>query len=631
MRRIFAAAGFAAVLSGASVAGAVDLPPIADKPLRLDVTETSIFNWHFDNRNDLPDDDRYGEWIQRLDTKLSWSRLTFGFRLDSAAYYFAPTAPYLADGDATRFSQYQKTLVNRYQTSIYPSKLYLTYSTPDLELTAGDFYVQFGRGLVLSLRKIDEVAVDTTLRGGKVEWHGHQGGFRYGATVVGGYTNPVRVDEASGRRLVAPRAWWFAGMPTPVSPAALAADPNVPQHDYGYVGTTHESFRPDGIVGAHLEAGTNDVLLGAQASVLSRGGLGPLGSKSDGALSDVTLDTGTVGRANRFIETGSASISMPNLPGSTALYVEVAGQRLDTATSPLGTADPKQKNTDGHAVYASLSTGGDPVNLLLEVRHTRRFWPLLANVSPPSAQEFLILAYNAPPTTEPITNDTELGFFGTCTTGGRARVDVALTKSMTAYASVGRYATWAERVGGDCGASSGSLSSAERNDVWDPYVGVQASYDRHKSHINAWTGIRLDDTPQPFATPTGAETTIYYRETYVRYDWFHVLSDVWAVQDQGVHRLRAEYQTDVAPWREGENYVALQWRSKLIFGLGYEYYDRGGELRHYVNGSALWRFTPDTSVRAFVGQQRPALRCVSGVCRQFPPFEGAKVELVMRF
>ena len=28
---------------------------------------------------------------------------------------------------------------------------------------------------------------------------------------------------------------------------------------------------------------------------------------------------------------------------------------------------------------------------------------------------------------------------------------------------------------------------------------------------------------------------------------------------------------------------------------------------------------------------RPALRCVSGVCRQFPAFEGVKLEAVIRF
>jgi len=46
---------------------------------------------------------------------------------------------------------------------------------------------------------------------------------------------------------------------------------------------------------------------------------------------------------------------------------------------------------------------------------------------------------------------------------------------------------------------------------------------------------------------------------------------------------------------------------------------------------AQWRFTTASLVRAYVGQNRPALRCISGVCRQFPAFEGARLEAVVTF
>jgi hypothetical protein len=37
------------------------------------------------------------------------------------------------------------------------------------------------------------------------------------------------------------------------------------------------------------------------------------------------------------------------------------------------------------------------------------------------------------------------------------------------------------------------------------------------------------------------------------------------------------------------------------------------------------------TVNLFVGQRRGGIRCVSGVCRPFPPFEGVKLELSSRF
>ena len=37
------------------------------------------------------------------------------------------------------------------------------------------------------------------------------------------------------------------------------------------------------------------------------------------------------------------------------------------------------------------------------------------------------------------------------------------------------------------------------------------------------------------------------------------------------------------------------------------------------------------NLRLFVGQQRGGLRCVSGICRLFPAFSGARIELTLRF
>ncbi len=628
--RLAAGCASALVALGASSARALDLPAVADKPVRVDVTDTTIFNWHSDNRNAARDDDHYGEWINRLDTKLSWHKLTVGFRLDSAAYYSAPSPGWLASrelaaaqplpaGTSDRaywdasYAGAERALLNRYRETIYPSKLYATWSTPELEATLGDFYVQFGRGLVLSLRKIDEVAVDTTLRGAKVEAHGKLAGVRWGGTLVGGWANPVRVDEASGRRLVAPASFVMLGMPTPSEgspdPAARVAN-----------------YRPDGIVGARIEVGTDELLAGVQTSIVSRGGLGEL-LRDRGDLGEVTYSGATLARADKFIETASVSLSAPRLPGNTAAYLEVAGQRLDAASRLLGGASSPPADVDGHAVYASVSVGGDPVNLLVELRHTRRFWPLLANTSAP---EFAILAYSAPPTTGPITTDSEFGAFGTCTTGGRARLDARVAGELKTYASLGVYRTWAER-NGTCDAFGEGLRDVDRNDVLDPFVGAMTSYDEHRSHVNAWGGVRVDQAATPFVSAAGTSTRSYYREVYARYDWLHTVAPGWAVQDQGFHRVRAENETDAERWHEGENYLSVQWASRAIVSFGYEYLDRHGDWLNFWNGGFLWRFTPDTSARLFVGQQRGALRCISGVCRQFPPFEGAKVEVIARF
>jgi hypothetical protein len=131
---------------------------------------------------------------------------------------------------------------------------------------------------------------------------------------------------------------------------------------------------------------------------------------------------------------------------------------------------------------------------------------------------------------------------------------------------------------------------------------------------------------------------------------------------QGFHRHRYEPLSVQAPWMEGENYTALQWSPHFSGIIGYEYFakeqcepSRSATLSSparpqsnfcsYVNGGVQWRAAgagaerPQTkyvaqlfdSVNLFVGQRRGAIRCVSGVCRQFPPFEGARLEVTSRF
>ena len=56
-----------------------------------------------------------------------------------------------------------------------------------------------------------------------------------------------------------------------------------------------------------------------------------------------------------------------------------------------------------------------------------------------------------------------------------------------------------------------------------------------------------------------------------------------------------------------------------------------GGVQHFLNVGLQNKFSDAISLKVFAGQQRGALKCVSGVCRVFPPFEGAKAELVVRY
>src|SRR5277367_509522 len=172
MRRARVAGPFAvALVLSCSRAWAVDVGHADGAPVQLDVTETSIVSQRFDARGaERFQDSGWGQWQNRLDAALRWERWTVGQRLDSAVYWRRPVDnPGFASLPVSTQQSVASDNESRFQNSIYPAKLWATYSAPGLEITAGDAYVQFGHGLTLSMRKIDELGIDTTLRGAKVQ------------------------------------------------------------------------------------------------------------------------------------------------------------------------------------------------------------------------------------------------------------------------------------------------------------------------------------------------------------------------------------------------------------------------------------------------------------------------------
>jgi hypothetical protein len=677
--RLAAAASLAPLLAAAG-ASAAEVPNVGGKPMLIDVTNTSIIDYHFNNRNDAPpgissvpnqDDDFYGEWLDRLNVQLSWWRLRFGLRLDTALYYHTPNA----DTVATLIAD-QKQLINqiaglgapvyainyadafyrdlhtRYLRTVYPAKLYLGYTQPGVDVTVGDFYVQLGRGLVFSARKIDELAVDTTVRGAKVVADHAFGPVQLGATLFAGQMNPLRIDDPSGRRLNGEGSALFFGFPQD-GPLryynVVAPQPGVPGMVSPATDPATPNYFEDTVVGGRIELGTKYVQFAENTAVLLR-------KAHDYATTDPS-------REHNRILNASGSINVPSILQHGDLYLEVAGQQM-------GDGQSGQPDLSGYAVYASGTVTGGPVSVSLELKNYRNFFPLSANVDTTTAghgaPEFSLLTYSQPPTAEPIYNEVISGGSpDVCITGGRARVDYRFGPHLSAFAWLGRYTSWSE-IPATLSPNDGScvISAQTQTNSWDTAAGFDLGYDGGKSHAKAWVGEHVSDDVVARAAPGLAVPVLpFYHEGYLRYDVIMHLAGPVSLQMQGFHRHRYEPLSYPQPWMEGENYIALQWSPHLSAAFGMEYLTnpdlcpparpgtpsqsaRTGEgVCTYVNGGITWRSHGSgtagptqrafeqlfDTVRAFVGQTRPAVRCVSGVCRSFPAFEGARLEITSRF
>lgn len=667
------------LLAHPGLARAVDIDDVGGQTLTLDITNTSAWAYHFDNRNDFAqgtpspatlNDDRYGEWLDRLNVQIFYWKLRAGVRIDTATYGGQPsdtklytTATKRIGPDATGvqindyYNAFRRDLHTRFRNTYYPSKIYVGYTSPGIDLTLGDFYAQLGRGLVFSVRKVDELAIDTTVRGAKAQFKPNVKDGQLSATIFAGQLNPIRVDEQSGRQLTGNGSPLFFGFPRARDFTYYNFD------DQGHAGYVTDRARPsyieDSTIGAGVEAGPKFMTLGGNASWVFRNAydtelLDCIASGRGNCASQYPVfDTTNQARLHNRIFTASGSLNFPKLGDYGDLYMEVATQKLGqgraTSLDPAG-GYVRVPDRTGYAVYLSTTFRGGPVSVNFEGKHYRSFFPLAANINASGASdptfstpEFDFVAYNQVPTAEPIYVE-QLGQPNLCITGGRARADVRMSPKVAAYTWVGHYVSFSEI---DANNFECKTDDKLRTGTWDAAIGGELSLEDGKSNVKAWVGVR--NTNRAVAVDnvnTGGATDAFYREGYIRYDITKHIAGDFAIQAQGLHRHRYEPLLTSDAWNEGENYTALHWSPHFAFIFGYEYLGRRGctpdpktTVCHYFNGGLQFRAAEGEKVWAkifdtisvFVGQRRGAIRCVSGVCRQFPPFEGARLELVSRF
>ncbi|HXK18415.1 MAG TPA: DUF6029 family protein [Polyangiaceae bacterium] len=621
MRRLLCALPFSAALI-ALPALALEPGSVAGEPVLVDVNESSSVYYNFDNRDSKPNqvatraNDDFGLIYNRLSLQATAGHVSLGVRVDNVWFYASPNATQLAL-DLTNEAQpsdrpgYFRSklddagleLSNRYINWVYPSKYYLTYSRPGLEATFGDAGAQLGRGMVLSVRKRDELGSDTTIRGARVSLSS-RGPVALKLTALAGELNPLRIDEASGRYLGVPSGGdAFATLSEGGMPRAIRTD-FAPLTGNCQTSATC-SYAPDRIVAGQIEFSGEHWKLGTQGSALLR---------------QAPLSDDLVRSAGRVV-TLSQSVELPRLAKNLSLYGELAFQQLGerAATTRF---DP------GYGAYVSASYTPQDVALTLEGRHYRRLFPLSANVKLARAREFSSLAYNQIPTTEPEDTDTEFESMNTCVTGARLRGDFRLRRGVRALGSLSHYLTYAESGANEACA----ITDQQLNRVYDVSSGFALDSSDRRKHLELLLGGRLDHAGRELALADGSQSHLFYTEGYLRHQLELPLAGDFSVSLTGRHRRREQAEGGPGvPWGEGEEVLGVEWADHSSLGLGAEYDTRPGVPHRYFNIELAHRPTPSSRIALFAGQRRGALRCVGGICRLYPPFEGVRLDVAVRF
>jgi hypothetical protein len=665
---------------------AVEVEDVAGEPLTVDVTNTAIANYLFDNRNDssttLPPpstvvDDTFGEFIDHLNLSVYYWRFRLGMRVDLNTYYAQlddydlrdiakerlppdPGNPFGPSG-VDRYdyeNAFRRELHTRYKNTIYPSKLFAGYTAPGVDITIGDFYAQLGRGIVLSVRKIDEVGQDTTIRGFKTSFKKSFEDGSLSVTALAGQANPLRVDDQTGRRLHGAGSLLFFGFPEAKDFTYYTFDQS------GAAGYVTDKARPsyleDAIYGLSVEAGPKQVLIGAHSSLIVRKSNSEsfvdcqAANGQDCASAFPTFTTLSDSALRDAIISASGSVNVPSIDGHGDAYLEVAVQHATNgrATAKDGDGYVRVKDHTGYGIFLNATLREGPVALTFEGKHYQSLLPLSGNISADlggngvsAAPEFGTIAYNQPPNADSFYQEP-LGSPNICITGGRLRADYQANTHTGVYSWVGFFNSQTEEDARNIDCETDEPAKVTR--TLDAASGTDLAFEKGKTYVKAWIGGRQTFNAAPVESVNKiVPTDQFYREGYIRYDVAKHLAGDFTLQSQGFHRHRYEPTLSASWWNEGENYLALRWAPHFAFIFGFEYLGRpgcspdvDGGTCFYFSGGAQFKASSSKdnfaemlfdTVNVFVGQRRGAIRCVSGVCRQFPPFEGAKLELTSRF
>jgi hypothetical protein len=510
----------------------------------VDVTSTTSLNWHTDNDDENRYNDDYGEGLERLNASFTHGEWVGGARLDLSTFLSVPTG---TGGMAAA------ALADRYETQGTPEKAWLGWTSRALEVRAGDSYVSFGRGLALSLRKVDELGVDTTVRGVKALYHA---GNLF-ATLLAGYANINNVDEASGRN---------------------EDDP------YDLIGGAQGGIR---IADRVSVGGHGAVVLFRQLM-----GFAPPGTELDHY-------------EDRWLMFGP-TIDAPSVTEHLGFYLEGIGQRRQDGA--------KDETTSGYGLYASATYHRGRATLLCE----GKAYGNLEIVQPKLEHlEFAPVRYNNPPTIERILQ--YLDHPQEDTVGGRTRFDWSLTADLRAFANYGLirdYVGYATEMAGETAPAT----------VHDPYGGIEARWDQARSRAQLVAGWRV-------AVQDGSGDVVR-GDQHVEIIGAHALGERLSLELHGINLERKNYHPPFIDeeYREGTWQLGARYSPTLALAGIYDYTTQPLQpKRDYFGGAAEWRPTTWAMLRVFAGSSRGGLKCVSGVCRVFPPFEGIKLSVTIRY
>ena len=156
------------------------------------------------------------------------------------------------------------------------------------------------------------------------------------------------------------------------------------------------------------------------------------------------------------------------------------------------------------------------------------------------------------------------------------------------------------------------------------YGNSEYTYDLGRSRLSFGGGARrlqltAGDSPQDFRSLLPSE-----------FNWLMHLTGRLSLSLAS----QMEFRTlEGAPFQRGSNFIGLERGGigSLTFEYGIDTQRQGAQIRnHYFAGIAVWNVTGFFQLKGTVGTQRGGLKCVAGICRDYPSFAGSQLEMLLK-
>lgn len=513
---------------------------------------------HFEDRNILD----YIEQVNRLNLLYTRERWTLGAQVDEVSLWMDR---YILDDELYFDVELLSDEVRWPAESVFvrAEKLSAQRRGDKLELTVGDSYTSFGRGIALNIVKNTDIDVDTSIRGARAVLRGGQTDL----TFTTGLSNRQQVSQDNRNVDIQPDS------PHMVTGARLErfglGRANVGAHAVAY------SFRR-----SYLD----------EDGWLDRSGLTRYAGAPDALVGGATVDLPGLGGIDWFAEGDVLQFRAEDLAGGT---------------------DPLL----GYAGYLSAAAYPGPIVLLVELKRTKDTERLntfttsegweVANV--PTLEYEMV-----------ITEDSSAAVNSNDLWGGRARADLAIRPGeLSAFASMAAFRD--NELGG-------LHFNASPETITHPMAGVQWLGGERSVVFNAgWRRDQRQDADEGYDQLLHADADVHipiaghhaleYAGNIKQFHWGNN-----ALQQSDFVEL-----SNAVSWHMGETWTLTVFQdyadNPLISSEGNlaEHVYGAGELQ--------WKPSSNLVIKAFYGAYKAGIRCAGGQCRSLPGFEGGRLSL----